>query len=125
MPAPLPYPQMNENTIATPDDASGKAYYAIGEVAELLQVNASLIRFWETKFEELAPKKTRKGNRQFTPKEVELLRTIHFLVKEKGFTLKGAQEKLRADRSAMEAQAKLTQTLTSLRSFLVELKDQI
>jgi DNA-binding transcriptional MerR regulator len=100
-----------------------KAYYSIGEVAALLNVNASLIRFWETKFDELEPKKTRKGNRQFTPKEVEILKTIYFLVKEKGYTLKGAQEKLKADKHKLENETRLAQTLQQVRAFLVELKE--
>ena len=64
-----------------------KLYYSIGEVAELFNVGPSLIRFWESEFEIIKPKKNRKGNRQFTREDIDNVRTIYHLVKEKGFTL--------------------------------------
>jgi len=102
-----------------------KVYYSIGEVADMLEVNTSLIRFWETKFEELAPKKSKGGNRLYTPKEVEMLRIIYFLVKTKGYTLKGAQERLKAEQKQVEAQLQAVDTLKSMRSFLLQLKDEL
>ena len=102
-----------------------KAYFSIGEVAELLDVNTSLLRFWETKFSEIAPRKTRGGNRLYSQAEVNLLKSIYYLVKVKGFTLKGAQEKLSADRQQVEAHHRTTEALTRLRAFLLELKEQL
>jgi DNA-binding transcriptional MerR regulator len=67
-----------------------KSYYSIGEVAEMFKVTTSLIRFWDKQFTILKPRKNKKGNRMFTPKDIENLKRIHYLVKEKGFTLKGA-----------------------------------
>jgi hypothetical protein len=64
-----------------------KLYYSIGEVAEQFNVAPSLIRFWESEFEIIKPKKNRKGNRQFTREDIDNVRTIYHLVKEKGFTL--------------------------------------
>ena len=72
-----------------------KRYYKIGEVAKAFDVNTSLIRFWENEFEILKPKKNKKGNRLFTPEDLENLKMIYFLVKEKGFTLEGAKNKLK------------------------------
>ena len=71
-----------------------KLYYSIGEVAEIFGVNASLIRFWEKEFEIINPKKNAKGNRKFTPKDIEILNQIYDLVKIKGFTLDGAKKAL-------------------------------
>lgn len=71
-----------------------KLYYSIGEVAEAFGVNASLIRFWEKEFDAIKPKKNAKGNRKFTPKDIEILEKIYDLVKVKGFTLEGAKKAL-------------------------------
>lgn len=71
-----------------------KLYYSIGEVAELFGVNASMIRFWEKEFTVIKPKKNAKGNRKFTPKDIETLQKIYDLVKVKGFTLEGAKKVL-------------------------------
>lgn len=67
-----------------------KLFYSMGEVAEMFDVNASLIRFWETKFDILRPQKNKKGNRLFSPADVENLKLIYHLVKERGMTLDGA-----------------------------------
>jgi DNA-binding transcriptional MerR regulator len=116
---------MEQHSHAFAEQKLTKAYYSIGEVADMLTVNTSLIRFWETKFDELSPKKTRGGNRLYTPKEVETLRLIYFLVKTKGYTLRGAQEKLKVERLQLEAQRKAIETLQSLRDFLMELKEAL
>lgn len=68
-----------------------KLYYKISEVAEAFGVNASLLRFWEKEFDILKPKKNRKGNRYFTPEDIQNLKIIYHLVKEKGYTLEGAK----------------------------------
>lgn len=67
-----------------------KLFYSMGEVSEMFDVNASLIRFWETKFDILRPQKNKKGNRLFSPADVENLKLIYHLVKERGMTLDGA-----------------------------------
>ncbi len=71
-----------------------KLYYSIGEVADLFQVNASLIRFWEKEFKLIQPKKNKKGNRLFTKKDIENINKIYHLVKEEGYTLEGAKKVL-------------------------------
>ena len=72
-----------------------KLYYSIGEVAQFFSVNTSLIRFWEKEFPSVKPKKNKKGNRLFTPKDIVKLDKIYTLVKEKGYTLDGANKVLK------------------------------
>ena len=74
-----------------------KLYHSIGEVAERLGVNTSLIRYWEKEFGTLRPRRNGKGDRLYTMKDIAQLERIHHLVKEKGFTLSGAKEALRVD----------------------------
>ena len=72
-----------------------KLYYTIGEVATMFSVNTSLIRFWEKEFTIIQPKKNKKGNRLFTPKDIINFNKIYNLVKEQGFTLEGAKNALK------------------------------
>ena len=72
-----------------------KRYYSIGEIAKAFDVNASLIRFWDGELDILKPKKNAKGNRMFTPEDVNNLKLIYHLVKERGFTLEGARTHLK------------------------------
>lgn len=102
-----------------------KLYYSIGEVAELFNVAPSLIRFWESEFDIIKPKKNRKGNRQFTREDITNVRTIYHLVKEKGFTLQGAKEMLRNDTQSVKDKMDLIDSLKRVRSFMVELRDKL
>lgn len=72
-----------------------KLYYSIGEVADMFDVNTSLIRFWEKEFPAIQPKKNKKGNRLYTPKEIGKIDRIYTLVKEEGYTLDGAKKAMR------------------------------
>lgn len=74
-----------------------KLYYTIGEVATMFNVNTSLIRFWEKEFTIIQPKKNKKGNRLFTPKDILNFNKIYNLVKVQGFTLEGAKNALKND----------------------------
>src|SRR5688500_11307783 len=102
-----------------------KLYYSIGEVAEIFNVAPSLIRFWESEFEIIKPKKNRKGNRQFTKEDIDNVRTIFHLVKEKGFTLQGAKEMLRNDTQSVRDKMEVVDSLRSVRKFLIELRDKL
>src|SRR5688572_4048767 len=102
-----------------------KLYYSIGEVAEMFSVAPSLIRFWESEFELIKPKKNRKGNRQFTREDIDNVRTIYHLVKEKGFTLQGAKEMLKNDSQAVKDKMEMMDSLKKVRKFLTELRDKI
>ncbi len=100
-----------------------KLYYSIGEVAKLFNVNSSLIRFWESEFDILKPKKNKKGNRLFTQKDLAYLKIIYELVKEKGYTLEGAKRALKEDRNALLEKQEVKDRLTKIKSQLEALKE--
>jgi len=102
-----------------------KLYYGIGEVADIFDVNTSLIRFWEKEFDIIKPKKNAKGNRMFTEADVNNFFIIYHLVKERGFTLQGAKEKLKNNKEDTINQIEIVKSLTEVKSFLLELKAQI
>jgi len=108
-----------------PEKKIEKLYYSIGEVAELFEVNASLIRYWEKEFNILKPRKNKKGNRQFTREDLDDLRVIYHLVKERGYTLQGAKEKIRQNRDDLARNIEIVDTLTHLKEFLLELKKDL
>lgn len=103
-----------------------KLYYSIGEVADMFEVNTSLIRFWEKEFPSLKPKKNNKGNRLFSPKEILKIQRIYTLVKENGYTLDGAKKALKSkqnDDSLQESNPNdLIDRLESIKSKLLRLK---
>ena len=102
-----------------------KVYYSIGEVAELFEVNQSLIRYWEKEFDILKPQKNKKGNRLFTKQDINNLRIIYHLVKERGYTLPGAKEKLRQNKEDVEKSVEIIDSLQKVRSYLLEIKDEL
>ena len=102
-----------------------KIYYSIGEVADLFEVNASLIRFWEKEFDVLKPMKNKKGNRLFTQKDLDNLRIIYHLVKERGFTLQGAKDKLKDNKEDVANNVEAIDSLKRIKGFLLEIKEQM
>lgn len=102
-----------------------KLFYPIGEVAKKYNVNVSLIRFWEKEFDILKPKKNKKGNRMFTKKDMRNLDIIYHLVKERGFTLEGAKKKLKENKSDTIDNITIINKLKELKSFLVEMRDEL
>jgi len=102
-----------------------KRYFSIGEVAEKFGVATSLIRFWEGEFSNIRPKKNRKGNRQFTKNDVENIRIVYHLVKERGFTLNGAKEMLKNDGDDLQDKIKMIDSLSKVKSFLVEMRNEL
>lgn len=99
-----------------------KRYYSIGEIAKHFNVNTSLIRFWEKEFDILKPKKNNKGNRLFTVNDFNNLKIIYHLVKERGFTLRGAKKKLQQNKKDTINNISIINRLKIIRKFLVELK---
>jgi DNA-binding transcriptional MerR regulator len=79
-----------------------KLYYTIGELSDMFNVNASLIRFWEKEFNLIQPKKSTKGNRMFTPKDIENFNKIYNLVKTNGYTLEGAKKALTKNNNSVK-----------------------
>lgn len=105
-----------------------KLFYTMGEVAEMFDVNQSLIRYWESQFRVLRPKRNKKGNRLFTPEDIRNLKLIYHLVKERGMTLEGAKKALRqaaADGAAMNRDAELMERLQHIRSLLEEVREDL
>jgi DNA-binding transcriptional MerR regulator len=100
-----------------------KMFYSIGEVAKIFDINTSLIRFWEKEFEIIAPKKNTTGKRQFTKQDIYNFKIIYHLVKEKGFTLQGAKEKLKRDKKKNYNTISLKNKLKGIRAKLVKLKE--
>ncbi|MGE0560947.1 MAG: MerR family transcriptional regulator [Flavobacteriales bacterium] len=105
--------------------SDSKLYYSIGEVAEMFNVNASLIRFWEKEFDIIKPKKNNKGNRLFTVQDIDNLKIIYHLVKERGFTLDGAKNKLKNSKKETIENVELINSLQKIKNFLLELKEEL
>ena len=109
----------------TPDTPSQRIYYSIGEVAGMFGVNTSLIRFWEKEFDIIRPHKNKKGNRLFTPKDVDNFHLIYHLVIERGYTLQGARSKLKENPEKLARDFEMVKTLDKMKSFLEALKNQL
>ena len=101
-----------------------KIHYTIGDAAKLIGEAPSLIRFWENEFKQLKPQKTAKGIRKYTQKDIELLKLIHHLVKEKGMTLEGVRSYLKHQPNP-DSQAELLNKLKGIKDFLTQLKKAI
>jgi DNA-binding transcriptional MerR regulator len=102
-----------------------KVYYTIGEVSDLFEVNPSLIRFWEKEFDILKPVKNKKGNRLFSRQDLDNLRIIYYLVKEKGYTLQGAREKIKQNKDGIEKNIEIIESLQQIREYLLEIKAEL
>ncbi len=102
-----------------------KRYFSIGEVADQFNVATSLIRFWESEFDIIKPKKNRKGNRQFTKEDIDQVKLIYHLVKEKGFTLQGAKDLLKHDAENIQNKMDAINSLRGVKDFLIEIRSQL
>ncbi|MGZ9676639.1 MerR family transcriptional regulator [Flavobacterium sp. JSWR-1] len=107
------------------DLQEGKRYYSIGEVAKAFDVNASLIRFWDSEFDILKPKKNAKGNRMFTPEDITNLQLIYHLVKERGFTLEGAKIHLKEGQKKTLDKFEIIKKLEAIRNQLTNIKNEL
>ncbi len=103
-----------------------KLYYSMGEVAEMFDVTPALIRHWESQFDCIKPHRNKKGNRLFTPEDVDKLKHIYHLVKERGMTLKGANQLLkRGKKDDVAQQMELLERLQKIRATLVEVREEL
>jgi DNA-binding transcriptional MerR regulator len=104
---------------------SEKQYYSISETAKVFGVKPSLLRSWENEFELLKPFKNKKGTRFFTQKDLEVINTILYLTKKKGYTLQGAKDAIRGNFAKTATQADIFKKLNSVKDFLLEIKNNL
>ena len=102
-----------------------KLLYSMGEVTEMFDVNASLIRYWESKFDCIKPHKNKKGNRMFTPSDVENLKLIYYLVKERGMTLEGANMAMKRRGKSVQRDVSILERLQNIRAMLLEVRESL
>ncbi len=102
-----------------------KLYYTIGEVAGMFDVSRSLLRYWENEFSLISPRKNRKGDRLYTKENIQQIQIIYNLVKTRGFTLEGAKQELKKEKSNIVEQINLADTLKSIHSRLKALNDKL
>ncbi|MCM1449991.1 MAG: MerR family transcriptional regulator [Clostridiales bacterium] len=106
-------------------DTLDKKYYKISEVAELINVAPSTLRFWENQFTIIKPKRNDKGTRFYTSRDIEVIRMIYFLVKEKGLKLEAAQEQIRRNHSGVSRRFEAIERLKGVRDTLQKLLDTL
>lgn len=106
-------------------DTLQKKYYKISEVAEILSIPASTLRFWERHFTIIKPKRNDHGTRFYTPTDVETIRMVYFLVKEKGLKLEAAQQQIKRNRTGIERKSQAIERLKSIRNTLQQMLDAL
>lgn len=108
-----------------PIDFDGKRlYFSIQEVADHFAVNVSLLRFWESEFENIIPKKTPAGTRQYTREIIKQIEIVYYLVKEKGLTLEGARQALKTNKTDEEARVETLDRLQRVKKELLSLEEE-
>lgn len=103
-------------------DELNKRFYRIGDVADILGIPASTLRFWEKEFTIIKPVRNAKNTRLYTPKDIETIKMIHYLVKEKGLKLDAAQAMIRRNRDGVSKRFEVIDRLKSIKSQLLHLK---
>jgi DNA-binding transcriptional MerR regulator len=102
-----------------------RLYYSISEVAEQLNVNASLLRFWEKEFPQLKPRKNGKGTRFYTQEDIQLIKQIYYLVREQNLTLEGARNRLKNKKENVEKQQEVVERLKNIRRELLNIRKEL
>jgi DNA-binding transcriptional MerR regulator len=111
--------------MALNDDDISKMYYSMGEVSAMFGVKQSLLRFYENEFKILQPKKNKKGNRYFTPEDLENFKIIFHLINDKGYTIQGAKDHLKNNIGDTRDNQRVINSLESMKKFLLEVRDQL
>ncbi len=106
-------------------DKNLKLYYSISEVAQMLGVSETLLRFWEGKFPQLKPKRGGRSVRQYSKEDIETLKLIYHLVKERGMTLAGARQRLKNNKESTVQNFELVTRLKNVRKELVAMRDAL
>lgn len=112
-------------TVKIDFEKSKKLFYSIKEVAQHFDVNESLLRFWETEFKEIKPRKTEGGSRQYTKEDIEKIELIYSLVKGRGLTLEGARQTLKIKKDEETRRLELLHRLEDLKKELTDIKDAL
>ena len=102
-----------------------KLYYSISEVARMFNVNESLLRYWEKEFPIISPKKAGGNIRQYRKEDIENIRLVYHLVKEKGMTLQGAKQRLKVNKEKTAQTAEVVTRLKEIREELVKLRKSL
>lgn len=106
-------------------DPLNKKYFRISEVSELLNLPQSTLRFWEKEFTMLKPFRDSKGNRYYSQRDIEIIRMVHYLVKERGLKIDAALTELRNNRQGIEKRFEVVERLKSIREQLNGILDSI
>lgn len=115
----------NDTTLALNKNKNLKLYYSIGEVASMFGVTETLLRFWEKEFPSIKPQKAGRGIRQYTRDDIDVIRKIHYYVKEKGMTLEGARQALKENREGTDVKIEVLDRLKSIRDELQEISKEM
>ncbi|MDO4756843.1 MAG: MerR family transcriptional regulator [Parabacteroides sp.] len=104
-------------------DKNLKLYFSIKEVAQMFDINESTLRFWEKEFNQIRPRKTGNGTRSYRKEDIESIRLIYHLVKERGMTLAGARQKLKQNPETTIRHEEIVNRLKQIKDELLELKE--
>jgi len=116
--------QIQNQKVITPE-VSERLYHSITQVASMFQVNTSLLRFWEKEFPQIKLRKNGKGDRLYTKEDIALIGTIHYLTKQRKFTLEGTREYLKKDKKTVENETEIVQSLLQVKQFLLDIKKSL
>ena len=111
--------------MALKTDKEMKLYYSIKEVSQMVGVSEPTLRFWEKEFPQIAPKKGENKMRKYSREDIGRIKAIYHLVKEKGFTLKGAREHLKKRKNGLDKTVGLAQRLMAVRDELIAIRDSL
>lgn len=102
-----------------------KRFYSISEVAEMFDVNDTLLRFWEKEFPQICPKKAGRGIRQYTKEDIEVIRVVYNLVKVRGLRIEAARELMKKNYEGAAQSTEVVDRLRAIREELVTLKREL
>ncbi len=114
-----------EKQAQEPATQKEKLYYSINEVAELFDLNASNLRFWEKEFKQIKPHKNKKGTRSYTQADIDIIKQIHYLVRTKGLTLEGARTRLKNNGEEVKRNTEILEKLLKLKQELLAIQKEI
>jgi len=107
------------------EDSPRKYYYSMGEVCDMFDVAPSLVRYWHSEFPEIKPLKNKKGNRLFRPQDVETIKLIYHLLKERGFTIQGAKDYLKSQKKISKSDFEVIESLRKIRAQLLAMRKML